>query len=71
MMTIADEGGRGVQKCPNLADIICEQPLNACKENQSTQNLIQVSGKNDQSVKMQVNLCPPTPSIDQFDQSLN
>ena len=44
--------------------------VNACKENQSTQNLIQVSGKNDQSVQMQVNLCPPTPSIDHFDQSL-
>ena len=26
-MTIADEGGRGVKKCPNLADMICEQPL--------------------------------------------
>ena len=27
MLTIADEGGRGGLKTPNLADVICEQPL--------------------------------------------
>ena len=27
MMKIDDEGGRGVRKCPSLADIICEQLL--------------------------------------------
>ena len=27
MMKIADEGGGEVNKHPNLADIICEQPL--------------------------------------------
>ena len=28
IMTMADEGGGGVLKRPNLADIMCEQPLN-------------------------------------------
>ena len=27
MLTMADEGGRGVWTLPFLADIICEQPL--------------------------------------------